>query len=185
MPSVIPLAPWRAFDKLWTATMGYHADEFRFVEGVTPFSTLAETVGMIVLYVVVIFGGREFMRNRKPLKLNTLFKIHNLLLTLLSGGLLVLFIEQLVPQLWNHGLYANICGADGWTKPLVTLYYVSVQGATAILSNQASINKFRSSTTSQSISNSSTRFSSWSRRSHLRSYTHIITQQLLCFATPS
>ncbi|KAI1251645.1 hypothetical protein MGN70_006213 [Eutypa lata] len=125
MPSVIPLAPWRAFDKLWTATMGYHADEFRFVEGVTPFSTLAETVGMIVLYVVVIFGGREFMRNRKPLKLNTLFKIHNLLLTLLSGGLLVLFIEQLVPQLWNHGLYANICGADGWTKPLVTLYYLN------------------------------------------------------------
>lgn len=126
MPSVVPLAPWGAFDKLWTATMGYHADEFEFVEGVTPFSTLGETLGMIALYVIVIFGGQDFMRNREPLKLNALFKIHNLCLTMLSGGLLVLFIEQLAPQLWKHGVYENICGADGWTKPLVTLYYVSI-----------------------------------------------------------
>lgn len=124
---VIPLAPWKAFDQVWTSVKGYRADEFRFVEGKTPFSTWPEVLGMIVLYVTVVFGGREFMRNRQPLKLNGLFKIHNLFLTLLSGGLLVLFIEQLAPQLWRDGLYENICGADGWTKPLVTLYYVSLQ----------------------------------------------------------
>ncbi|KAI1496101.1 GNS1/SUR4 family-domain-containing protein [Biscogniauxia marginata] len=122
---VIPIAPWQAFDKLWTSIMGYPADEFKFVEGVTPMSTLSETVTMIVLYVTVIFGGREFMRNREPLKLNGLFKAHNLFLTLLSGGLLVLFIGQLAPTVWQHGLYENICGADGWTKPLVTLYYLN------------------------------------------------------------
>ena len=125
-PSAAPsFKAWDVFDKVWTSVKGYPADKFRFVPGKTPFSTLEETVGMIVLYVVVIFGGREFMRNREPLKLNFLFKVHNFLLTALSGGLLVLFLEQLLPTLWRDGLYENICGADGWTKPLVTLYYVS------------------------------------------------------------
>ncbi|CAJ2500198.1 Uu.00g030510.m01.CDS01 [Anthostomella pinea] len=124
-PGIIPIAPWQAFNKAWTAVKGYPADEFKFVEGVTPMSTLTETVIIIALYVVVVFGGREFMRNREPLKLNGLFKAHNLLLTLLSGGLLVLFIEQLAPTIWKNGLYNNICGGDGWTKPLVTLYYLN------------------------------------------------------------
>lgn len=123
---VIPLvSPWKAFDAAWTTVRGYPATEFRFVQGQSPFSTWTEVIGMIVLYVAVIFGGREFMRNREPLKLNGLFKLHNLLLTLVSGALLVLFMEQLLPTLWQHGLYENICGADGWTEPLVTLYFVS------------------------------------------------------------
>lgn len=127
-PGVIKIAPWQGFDKVWMSVTGYHANEFRFKEGVTPMSTVTEAVGMIVLYLVVIFGGREFMRNREPLKLNGLFKAHNLFLTLLSGGLLVLFIEQLAPSIWKHGLYSNICTADGWTDELVTLYYVSTEG---------------------------------------------------------
>ncbi|KAI0126633.1 GNS1/SUR4 family protein [Xylariales sp. AK1849] len=122
---VIPLAPWRALDKIWTSVFGYHANEFKFVSGVTPMSTLPEVVTMITLYVVVIFGGRELMRNREAMKLNTLFKIHNFFLTFVSGALLVLFIEQLAPSLWKHGLYENICGADGWTDRLVTLYYLN------------------------------------------------------------
>jgi len=105
--------------------MGYPAEDFKFVPGKTPFSTLTETVAMIALYVVVIFGGRELMRNREPYKLNTLFKIHNFILTAISGALLVLFAEQLIPTLWRGGLYENICGASGWTQPLVVLYYVS------------------------------------------------------------
>jgi fatty acid elongase 3 len=88
-------------------------------------STLTETVAMIVLYLVVIFGGREFMRNRPAYKLNGLFMAHNFCLTAISGTLLVLFAEQLIPTLWRGGLYENICGASGWTSSLVTLYYVS------------------------------------------------------------
>jgi len=105
--------------------MGYPAEEFRFVPEKTPFSTLKETIAMIVLYLVVIFGGREIMRNRPAYKLNGLFMAHNFCLTAISGALLVLFAEQLIPTLWRHGLYENICGADGWTQPLVVLYYVS------------------------------------------------------------
>ena len=105
--------------------MGYPAEEFKFVEGKTPMSTLSETITMIVVYLIVVFGGREIMKNREPYKLNTLFKIHNFMLTAVSGALLVLFAEQLIPTLWRKGLYDNICGASGWTQPLVVLYYVS------------------------------------------------------------
>lgn len=147
LPSVISLKPWKAFDKVWTSVMGYHADKFRLSPGETPMLSLTETVSMIVLYVVVIFGGREFMRNREPLKLNGLFKAHNLFLTLLSGGLLALFIEQLVPTLWNHGLYNAICAeAQGWTPQLVTLYYVSI--ASFMPSCPAKLTSARSSTIS-------------------------------------
>lgn len=115
---------WAAFDKVWFALKGYHAEDFKFVAGKTPVSTLGETTAIILAYLVVIFGGRELMRNRKPFELNTLFKVHNLFLTILSGALLALFVEQLVPSLWRDGFYENICGAPGWTDPLVTLYYV-------------------------------------------------------------
>lgn len=123
----ISLSPWANFDRAWTSVMGYPADKFKFVPGKTPMSTLTETVAMIVLYLVVIFGGREFMRNRPAYKLNGLFMVHNFCLTAISGTLLVLFAEQLIPTLWKGGLYENICGASGWTPALVTLYYVSCQ----------------------------------------------------------
>ena len=66
------------------------------------------------------------MRNRQPYKLNGLFMAHNFILTVISGALLVLFAEQLIPTLWKHGLYENICGESGWTQPLLVLYYVSL-----------------------------------------------------------
>lgn len=149
-----PVGAWAVFDKAWTAAMGYPADEFNFIAGETPLSTVWETAGIIALYLIVIFGGREYMRDRKPLKLNGLFKIHNLFLTIVSGALLALFLEQLLPTLWRDGFYENICGADGWTPPLVTLYYVSIDK----FPRKIFSNKF-SSTTSRNISSSSTRCS--------------------------
>jgi fatty acid elongase 3 len=86
----ISLSPWTNFNRVWTAVVGYSAEDFRFVPGKTPFSTLTETVAMIAIYVVVIFGGREVMRNRQPYKLNGLFMAHNFILTAISSALLVL-----------------------------------------------------------------------------------------------
>ncbi|KAF9876720.1 fatty acid elongase [Colletotrichum karsti] len=123
-PSII-FSPWRTFDKVFTSLAGYPTSEFEFVYGHTPLSTLTETLVMVALYLIIIFGGREMMRDRKPMKLNTLFKIHNLFLSLLSGALLVLFIEQVAPSLWQNGLYRSICTGAGWTQPLVVLYYVN------------------------------------------------------------
>lgn len=105
--------------------MGYPAEDFQFVQGQTPMSTLKATVITIVSYYIIVFGGRELMRNRPAMKLNGMFMIHNLYLTIISGSLLALFIEQLLPTVVRRGIFYAICNRDGgWTQPLVVLYYV-------------------------------------------------------------
>ncbi|KAL4773344.1 GNS1/SUR4 family-domain-containing protein [Aspergillus nidulans var. acristatus] len=117
---------WPIFDKAFEALMGYPASEFQFVEGKTPMSTFRETAIMLIVYYVTIFGGREVMRNRPAFKLNTLFMIHNFVLTAVSAILLALFVEQLVPTIWNHGIFYSICDhRGGWTQPLIVLYYLN------------------------------------------------------------
>ncbi|KAL4760354.1 elongation of very long chain fatty acids protein [Aspergillus foveolatus] len=117
---------WPIFDKAFEAVMGYPASEFQFVEGKTPMSTFRETAIMLIVYYVTIFGGREVMRNRPAFKLNTLFMIHNFVLTVVSAILLALFVEQLVPTIWNHGIFYSICDhRGGWTQPLIVLYYLN------------------------------------------------------------
>lgn len=119
---------WPIFDKAWTAVTGYPVGDFEFVQGKTPMSTLKETSIFIVLYYAIIFGGREWMRNREPFKLKGAFLVHNFYLTAISAILLALFIEQLVPTLVRGGLFHAICHAEGgWTQPLVVLYYVRWQ----------------------------------------------------------
>jgi hypothetical protein len=116
---------WPLFDRAFTAVKGYHPQDFDFQPRQTPMSTLTETAAAIVTYYVVVFGGREIMRNREALKLKGPFIVHNFYLTVISGVLLALFIEQLVPTLYNHGIFYAICDArGGWTPPLVILYYV-------------------------------------------------------------
>jgi hypothetical protein len=118
---------WPIFSKAYSAVMGYPAEDFRFVQGATPMSTLRATVITIVSYYIIIFGGREVMRNRPAMKLNGLFMIHNFYLTAISGILLALFIEQLLPTVVRHGIFYAICNRDGgWTQPLVVLYYVGL-----------------------------------------------------------
>ncbi|KAL2118933.1 hypothetical protein VTJ04DRAFT_5892 [Mycothermus thermophilus] len=117
---------WPIFNKAFEKVVGYPADDFRFVSGVTPMSTLKETAIFITLYYVVILGGREVMRNREPFKLRTFFLIHNFYLTAISGILLALFIEQVLPTVVRHGIFHAICHRDGgWTQPMVVLYYLN------------------------------------------------------------
>lgn len=67
------------------------------------------------------------MRNRPAFKLNGLFMIHNFCLTAISATLLALFLEQLIPTVYNYGIFYAICDAKGgWTPPLVILYYVRI-----------------------------------------------------------
>lgn len=71
------------------------------------------------------------MRERQPFKLNFFFKIHNFYLTAISGTLLLLFLEQLIPTITRNGVYYAICHYNGgWTQQLVVLYYVSAIGET-------------------------------------------------------
>ena len=118
------IQPWLVFDKAWKPVMGYPAENFNFVPGETPLSTFRETAVALSLYYFVIFAGRRLMRNRPAFRLNGLFLFHNLVLTIVSGILLALFVEQLLPMVLTHGLFYSICDAGAWRKRLITLYYV-------------------------------------------------------------
>jgi GNS1/SUR4 family len=124
-PPVISTDLWSAFDRTWNAIFGYPATEFEFKQGTTPMSTLKHTLIAIATYYVIIFGGREIMRSRPALKLNSIFIVHNFYLTAISGGLLLLFAQQLIPALWRNGLYDGICGKTGWSQNLLVLYYLN------------------------------------------------------------
>jgi len=116
---------WPIFERAFEPIAGYKPQDFRFVQGETPLSTLKSCAITIVTYYIVIFGGRELMRERAPFQLSFLFKVHNFYLTAISGILLALFAEQLIPTVARKGLFFAICDHDGgWTDKLVILYYV-------------------------------------------------------------
>ncbi|KIW54233.1 hypothetical protein PV05_06604 [Exophiala xenobiotica] len=117
---------WPIFAKGYQAIFGYSPDDFKFEQGETPMSTFKETVIALVSYYIIIFGGRELMKHRQPFVLNGPFMIHNLYLTLISGGLLALFIEQLLPEVVRNGIFHAVCSYNGgWTDRLVMLYYMN------------------------------------------------------------
>ena len=116
---------WPIFEHFATMIKGYRPQDFDFVAGKTPMSTLRETSITLVIYYIVIFGGRELMRSRPAFSLNGLFKIHNFYLVLISGGLLALMLEQLIPEVVRNGVFHAICAHEGgWTRQMVVLYYV-------------------------------------------------------------
>ncbi|KAL8699476.1 MAG: hypothetical protein Q9201_005986 [Fulgogasparrea decipioides] len=117
---------WPFFDQAYTKAMGYPPSAFYFVPGQTPLSTFGATATLLTTYYVVVFGGRELMKDRKPFKLNGLFMIHNLYLTVASAIMLALFAEQLIPTVRRRGVFFAICDhRGGWTRELVVLYYMN------------------------------------------------------------
>ncbi|KAI9727217.1 MAG: hypothetical protein M1834_008477 [Cirrosporium novae-zelandiae] len=117
---------WPIFDQVYSAITGYSPQDFQFIRDDTLLSTFKGTACMLVAYYVIIFGGRELMKNRTPLRLNALFILHNFILTSISSILLALFTEQLLSTVWNHGLFFSICShRGGWTRELITLYYLN------------------------------------------------------------
>jgi hypothetical protein len=119
------IALWPIFEHFSTMIKGYRPQDFDFIAGKTPMSTLSVTAFTLVAYYITIFGGREIMRNRPAFELNGLFKIHNFYLVIISGALLALMLEQLIPELVTNGVFHGICSHDGgWTRQMVILYYV-------------------------------------------------------------
>ncbi|KAI8149602.1 GNS1/SUR4 family-domain-containing protein [Fennellomyces sp. T-0311] len=113
------------FEKAYHAVTGKSAADFVFTPGVTPFSTVNEVVATCITYFVVIFGGRYLMTNLPAQRFQYLFQFHNFLLTLVSGALLALMVEQLFPMVYNHGLLYAVCNQDAWTQQLELLYYLN------------------------------------------------------------
>jgi fatty acid elongase 3 len=86
-----------------------------YVPGQTPLSTQKEVGTALVTYLAVIFGIQHIMRDRKPIRANGLFQVHNVILTVGSGLVLALMVEEIAPILWKGGLFYAMCNDDSWT----------------------------------------------------------------------
>ena len=86
-----------------------------YVVDQTPISTHKAVVTALVSYLAIIFGLQELMKTRQPLKLNALFQLHNVILTVGSGLLLACMAEEVIPILWRTGLFNAVCSTKSWT----------------------------------------------------------------------
>jgi len=75
---------------------GYSPTDFKFVRRDADVNIYSHC-DMLISYYIVVFGGRELMKKREPFVLKYPFLVHNFYLTVISGVLLALFIEQLLP----------------------------------------------------------------------------------------
>ncbi|KAF8203660.1 elongase of fatty acids [Pholiota molesta] len=96
---------------------------YSYVSEVTPLSTDKAVLSALATYLVTIFSIQAFMKSRQPLKLTTLFQIHNVILSSGSALLLALMLEEILPVVWNRGLYHAICAAEAWS-PRMEFYYM-------------------------------------------------------------
>lgn len=86
-----------------------------YVPGVTPLSETQHVVGTLIGYLVTIFSIQFLMRDRQPMKLTGPFQAHNIFLTGISGLLLVLIAEDILPVLFKEGFFNAICSPRSWT----------------------------------------------------------------------
>lgn len=120
------VALWPLFRFAVNAAFGYNIETFQYVyNSSTPLSVAPHVLVAIVGYYVVIFGGRFVLQNVRPIRLSFLFKVHNLILTLLSGFLLLLLLEQEIPVIFRHGVFYSICNDAAWTQKTELVYYLN------------------------------------------------------------
>jgi len=84
-------------------------DNFRWVPGVTPFSSIYTPLFSTFGYLAIVYLLSNFMKNRKEIKLRGLAIVHNLFLSALS---LVMFLGIFVPiakDLIPEGFYSLCC----------------------------------------------------------------------------
>jgi fatty acid elongase 3 len=87
-----------------------------YVRGETPLSTTPSVLTALASYLAVIFGVQAIMKNQPAQKLTPLFRVHNMFLSAGSLLLLVLMLEETLPNVWNNGVFYAICSDDSWTR---------------------------------------------------------------------
>lgn len=66
---------------------------------------------------------RKFVK--EPVSVKPLFFLHNAILSAASLALLVLFLEIIVPNIWNNGLLWSMCSPNAYTPRIEFLYYIN------------------------------------------------------------
>ncbi|KIJ61750.1 hypothetical protein HYDPIDRAFT_115567 [Hydnomerulius pinastri MD-312] len=89
-----------------------------YVPGETPFSTWPVVASMTATYLAVVFGTREIMKDREPLRLNALFRAHNLILSAGSLVLMTLIGEEVFLNWLKVGTYGSLCASEAYTQRL-------------------------------------------------------------------
>ena len=86
------------------------------MHGKTPFSTPLEVFPTLAAYLVIIFGLQAWMRNKPPYKLQFLFRLHNAFLSSGSLLLVLLIMEEVVPNVYEHGVFWGLCHVNMWSE---------------------------------------------------------------------
>lgn len=86
-----------------------------YIPGETPLSTTPAVLATLTSYLAVIFGVKALMKHQQPLKLTPLFQAHNVILSSGSLILLILMLEEIVPIIWQHGVFYSLCADNAWT----------------------------------------------------------------------
>lgn len=86
-----------------------------YLPGETPLSTWTSVGTALISYLAIIFGTQQIMKSHPPQKLNTLFRAHNVTLSLGSLILLILMMEEVVPIFWSEGIFNAMCAVPSWT----------------------------------------------------------------------
>ncbi|KDQ63549.1 hypothetical protein JAAARDRAFT_147988 [Jaapia argillacea MUCL 33604] len=96
-----------------------------YVRGQTPLSTQTEVFAALASYLTVIFSIRALMTDRPAMKMTKLFQAHNIILSVGSGLLLVLMVEEIAPIFWRGGLFHALCDDEAWTRNLEFYYMIN------------------------------------------------------------
>ncbi|TCD71535.1 hypothetical protein EIP91_008916 [Steccherinum ochraceum] len=96
-----------------------------YVPGMTPMSTPQEVYPALVSYLVVIFSIQWFMKDRPAMKPQFAFQVHNVFLSAGSLLLLLLVAEEVVPEVYKHGLFYGMCNVKMWTGRLEFYYMIN------------------------------------------------------------
>lgn len=120
------LALWPIFRYCTYALTSYDVESFKYEYNSTvPLSRIPHVLFAILSYYIVIFGGRWALKGVRPIKFGFIFKLHNLLLHILSGALLVLLVEQIFPIIAQNGVFFSICSEQAWTQKIELIYYLN------------------------------------------------------------
>lgn len=116
--------------------------------GKTPLSDINVVVAAMITYLVTIFSLRAYIRSLKaqrnggspaatpekgkrepPLIPSSYIKypflVHNIALSVGSGWLLALMLEEILPIVWRNGPYYSICSPGAWTMRMETFYIIN------------------------------------------------------------